>query len=187
MFAIDYDGTIAATNAVKSRWIREHLGLDVPPWLCDHTSCSGAMSEEEYQRIARDVYSEAETLRAAPVPGAPEALQALAVRGPVYVVTARMPEQVAASRRWLENHGLAGCVRDIVSAAGDEKIALAERLGCRALVDDDGRHLRGEASGLLRIHLRAGMPGRAAMKDGVLVCTTWQDALAAALDAAARG
>jgi hypothetical protein len=184
MFAIDYDGTIAGTNFVKSRWIRENLGLDVPPHLCDHTDCAPLIGGEEvYGRLAAYAYSAEGSRLAPPVPGALEALKQIARAGPIIIMSHRLAEQVPYAREWLAARGVLGLVKDIVSSAGQRKVEFARRLGCRVLIDDDGRHLAGDAPDLVRIHLRFGSDGPAAEHDGVWVCATWDEVLARALNA----
>jgi len=184
MFAIDYDGTIAGTNFVKSRWIRENLGFNVPPHLCDHTDCAPLIGGEEvYARLAAYAYSAEGSRLAPPVPGALEALRSIALAGPIIIMSHRAAEQVPHAREWLAARGVLGFVKDIVSSAGQRKVDFARRLGCRVLIDDDGRHLAGDAPDMVRIHLRYGAEGAAAQADGVWVCMTWDEAVARALAA----
>ena len=51
MFSVDFDGVIANTNNVKSKWIRSHLDIDVPPTYCDRTSCVSRIGLSEYERM----------------------------------------------------------------------------------------------------------------------------------------
>ena len=89
MFALDYDGTIADTNAVKSQWIRDHLGKKIEPYNCDRTWCVPLIGEDNYNRMSNVVYDRRHSLSAFPVPGAPNALKIISGHGPVYVITAR--------------------------------------------------------------------------------------------------
>lgn len=182
MFALDYDGVIADTNALKSAWLRDKRGLDLPRWQCDFTSSVPIIGRETYDRMAVDVFGEEGTAQAPPVPGVEAALAALAGRGPVYIITARDERKAAFSRQWLDDHRLARHITDII-AQDDRpdrpKVGIAEELGCHTLVEDDERHLLpGAIAGL--IHLRVGMESPMHLCDGHCVCSTWEDAVAAA-------
>jgi hypothetical protein len=39
IIAVDYDGTIANTNAEAMKWIKTHVGRYVEPWQCNRTDC----------------------------------------------------------------------------------------------------------------------------------------------------
>lgn len=75
--ALDYDGVIADTNSVKSRWIRRHLRWDVPPWETDRTYCARHIGIGTYLRMAPEAYGWRASLAARAVPGARRALRAL--------------------------------------------------------------------------------------------------------------
>lgn len=184
MFAIDFDGVIADTSRLKSEWLRKNLGRDIPPWQCDHTTLAGLIGEETYQRMSPDVYGGQATHGVGLVDGAADALRTLARAGRIIVLTARTEEQAAFTRRYLADHDLADAVAEVVSSAESTKIAQVRTLGCRVLIDDDGRHLLGEgAEALTRLHLRPGAENPPASGPGIVVCTTWPEAVTAALEA----
>ena len=101
---IDFDGTIADTNAAKSVWIKRELGIDVPPYLCDRTSCAPIIGESEYNMMCVQVYSRNATLRLPPVPGALEAIAELQNNNELIVVTARINDMLDSARIWLLRH-----------------------------------------------------------------------------------
>ena len=186
MFALDYDGVVADANALKSRWIRDHLGLDVPRYDCDLTSCVPIVGQEMYETMSVDIFGKEGTIAAPPVPGIEEALQALTAIGPVYIITARDEHRAAFSRQWLDTHGLSHYIHDLI-AQGDRpdrpKVKVAKELGCRALIEDDSRHL---ILGVLPqlVLLREGMGESVHASEGRVVCSTWPDAVAALAEGA---
>jgi hypothetical protein len=184
MFALDYDGTIADTNTIKARWIRENLGIGVPPYNCDHTWCAPIIGEDAYKRMSPVVYNRENSLAAEPVAGAVEALKRLAEHGPVLVVTARDSSNAPFAAEWLNNRGLMRYIERVVPWTGEPKIVTARSLGCRALVDDDIRHLLTEpAVDLKLLLLKPGYTGDAVAEQGVILCTSWEKAT----DEAIRG
>ena len=182
MFALDYDGVIADANALISTWIREHLGLDLPRYRCDLTQRLPVIGEERSAEMGRTVYGEDHTAKAEPVTGAQQALRSLSEQGAVYVVTARDETLTAFSRRWLDQAGLMPYIRDVVPMGSERKVDIAKRLGCKVLIDDDQRHLIPGVVPRL-ILMRVGMGRPAYEADGCCVCSTWEDATAAAIDA----
>ena len=179
MFALDYDGVIADANALKSHWLRDHLGIDVPSYDCDLTSCVPIIGMETYETMAVDIFGEEGTAAAPPVPGVEEALQDLAALGPVYIITARDERRATFSQQWLDMRGFTRYIHGLI-AQNDQpdrpKVEVARELGCRALIEDDSRHL---IPGFLPqlVHLRVGMEKPVHVSDGRVVCSTWPDAV----------
>ncbi len=182
MFALDYDGTIADTNAIKARWIRDNLGIEVAPYKCDHTWCAPIIGEEKYQRMSKVVYNLENSLAAEPVDGAPGALKLLAEHGPVYIVTARDMSNAPFAAEWLNERGLMRYIKRIVPWTGEPKISTAKALSCHALVDDDIRHLLSEPAGNLKLLLlKPGYMGIITGEKDNTLCTSWEKAVAEAV------
>ena len=74
IIAVDYDGTIANTNAEAVKWIKTHVGRDVEPWQCNRTDCVPLIGKSPYEEMNDYVYERESTLAAAEVPGAANAL-----------------------------------------------------------------------------------------------------------------
>jgi len=97
----------------------------------------------------------------------------------VYIITARDEGRADFSRQWLDAHGLASHIRDLI-AQDDRpdrpKVEVAKELGCHALIEDDSRHL---IPGVLPqlVHLRVGMGKPVHVSDARVVCSTWLDAV----------
>jgi len=181
MFALDYDGTIADTNAIKTRWIRDNLDRDVAPYNCDHTWCAPIIGEDNYKRMSGVVYNRENTRTAEPIPGAPEALKALAAHGPVYIATARDSSNAPFAAEWLEARGLMEHIERIVPWVGEPKIAVARSLGCSSLVDDDVRHLTAlPADGMKLLLIKPGFKGTVDLPVDVTLCTNWERIVAEA-------
>ena len=178
---IDYDGTIADTGAMKSAWIKEHLAMSVPPWETDRTLCVPLIGEDNYERMGRHVYAPAASLRAEEVPGVAAAIQALAARHRIYVVTARNAQQIASCQQWLERHGLAAYITGYLSSAARNpdgsrvsKGQLCRDHGIGVLIDDDERHLRDvDLPGLQRILLKDGCDEPWTPAAGIALATSW--------------
>jgi len=185
-FALDYDGTIADTNALKARWVRERLGLKVAAACCDRTSLVPVIGERAYRRLAEAVYEAELSAVAEPLAGAEQGLRRLAAAGEVYVVSARLPHRLAYARAWLAARGLAGCVREVLTSHGGTKAALCARLGAQCLIDDDPRHLRALAgTGCAGLLLKDAPPPP--LPAGVQACRSWAECLAALGVARERG
>ncbi len=182
---IDYDGTIADTNALKVAWIKENLGLEVPPWRTDRTLCVPIIGLEAYERMSRIVYSPEFSARAKEVPGAAQAIKALARHWRIYVVTARDNAQVDSSRAWLQEKGLLPYISGFLSSAERapdgtrlSKAALCARYGLRVLIDDDERHLRDVlVPGLQRILLKSGCDEELEVAPGIELARSWPQAV----------
>lgn len=182
---VDYDGTIADTNAIKAAWIRENLGIEVPPWRTDRTLCVPIIGLEAYERMSKIVYSPELSAQAKEVPGASHAIKTLAARYRIYVVTARNDAQIASSRAWLEKMGILPYISGFLSSAERapdgtrlSKAALCAKYGIRILVDDDERHLRDvHVPGLQRILLKSGCDEALEPEPGIELATSWRQVL----------
>lgn len=179
--ALDYDGVIADTNSLKSRWIRRHLGRRVPPWETDRTICVRLIGIENYMRMAPEVYGWEASLKARPVPGVRRALRALAAHSRVYVMTARAGAMLRGCRAWMRKRGLERFVRGYLvggRAEGVGKVALCAKLGIQALVDDDERHFDGlKRAPVLKILFKNGARGRVRVPRGARLFRCWSDLL----------
>ena len=182
MFALDYDGTIADTNALKTQWIQKHLGLDVAPYNCDRTWCVPLIGEDSYNAMALDVYSKENGLKAGVVPGANEALKTFAGHGRVYVVTARDSTNAPFAEEWLRTNGLMRYIEKIVPRTGKAKADVARSLGCRVLVDDDIRHLMDmPRDSILPLLLKPGFDGEFERSGGIVLCRSWGEVVSEGL------
>lgn len=174
ILAIDYDGTIADSNAVKRKWIRTHLHRDIPVWLCNKTDCVPLIGEAVYQKMGDRVYERESTLRAPAVPGAIAALQALAKTSELHVVTARRPRRLAFAEEWLTEQGIMHLFTGVHSSHGTVKSTICRRIGARLLVDDDTRHLGNtDYPGLGRILMQCGRDDTPEVPDGVVFLRDW--------------
>ncbi|MBN1290878.1 MAG: hypothetical protein JXB48_03485 [Candidatus Latescibacteria bacterium] len=175
MFALDYDGTIADTNTIKSKWIRDEFGIEIAPYNCDRTWCVPIIGEDNYNRMSPFVYDREHSLQAKPIPGAPEALRTLSEHSPVYVVTARTGSNAPFAEEWLTEHGLMQYIERIIPGTGEPKITVAKSLGCSILIDDDIRHLTDmPGNGMKLLLIKPGFEGDVSLPLGVTLCTTWE-------------
>jgi len=185
IIGIDYDGTIANTSGVKAHWIREHLGIEVPPWQTDRTSCVPLIGPENYQRMSQFVYEREGSLRAGEVPGSIDAIKELARHSKIFIVTARQPHQIRWCKEWLRGKGLDSFIDAYLSAAGNSldgsevtKPQLCRDYGVGVLIDDDERHLGGtQVDNLRRILLKSGCTEAIVVPEGVELARSWRDVL----------
>jgi hypothetical protein len=178
-FGVDYDGTIADTNLMKARWVREHLRKQIDPWQCDRTSCVPLIGVENYERMANTVYERAWSLAAPPVVGALAGLQALCEHGKVYVLTARLPRRLDFAREWFEHQGVPGFGDALLSSAESDKLSVCKRHGINVLIDDDERHLLPLLQSSVRgILLKVGFSGTPSLSAGIEFCRAWPEVLA---------
>lgn len=182
MIAIDYDGVVADTNALKVQWIQEHLGIDVPIYLCDRTSCVPLIGKDNYEIMGSEVYESSASANAPLVEGAADALKTLANSGPLYLLSARTDQRLLYARTWLERHGLADLFEALLPAPKQPKLDVASELGCKVLLDDDPRHLTPARASVGGILLKVGLTGGLRVPAGVEVASSWDDALARILN-----
>ena len=182
---LDYDGTIADTGIAKTAWIREHLGLEIPPWSTDRTMCVPIIGAENYEHMGRVVYAPDASMLADEVPGAAAAIRSMAARHRLYIVTARNADQVAWARAWLAGRGLDECIDGYLSSAAraadgsrTTKAQLCHDYQIDILIDDDERHLRDSSlAGLRRILLKNGCDQPLPLSDGIELASSWRDAI----------
>lgn len=185
IIGIDYDGTIADTSGVKAHWIREHLGVEVPPWKTDRTSCVPIIGLENYERMSEFVYGRKGSLKAREVPGAIDAIKELARHSQIFVITARLSHQVLWCKEWLRKKGLDSFIHAYFSAAGNSidgseltKPQLCDDYGIGVLIDDDERHLMGtELPNLKRILLKSGYSEPIDVPEGIELALSWHEVL----------
>jgi hypothetical protein len=172
IIAIDFDGTIADTNAEKAAWIERHLGLRLPPCKCNRTDCLPLVGARDYARMADELYGREATMRTAEVPGALMALRTVAGIGDLFVVTARSVERMEFAREWLESRGL--LVWGLRTCEGSTKAAVCAEVRAGVLVDDDLRHLRELADASCRpILFQPGRAGPTGCEPGIARCQSW--------------
>jgi len=140
--ALDFDGTVADTNFVKSEWIKNNLGLNIPPYQCDRTSCVPIIGIENYNKMGQDVYSKSHTPNIPIVSGCVEGIAKLKSIGQLFIITARTGERLLAALEWLSRYqGTKG-----LSVIGVDTNLYSKLVKCRendasVLIDDDERHL----------------------------------------------
>jgi hypothetical protein len=185
IIGIDYDGTIANTSEVKAHWIRERLGMVVPPWKTDRTSCVPLIGLDNYERMSLYVYDREGSLRAREVVGSRNAIEDLAKYSKIFIVTARQLPQIRWCKQWLRAKGLDVSIDAYLSTtekgpdgSGLTKPQLCRDHGIEVLIDDDERHLEGaEGDDLIRILLKSGSTEPMVVPEGVKLARSWQEVL----------
>jgi len=172
---IDFDGTIADTNAVKSRWIERVLGRCIPPYLCDRTSCVPIIGREAYDKMASEVYDEEHTRRLQPIEDSLRVIQQLAEGRDLVVVTARGPNRLEYARQWLSQFDATrGLAVESSGVSNETKASICSRLNLSALVDDDERHLV-DAMETIRHAILMKQDAPVGYRSGELtVCRSWR-------------
>lgn len=140
--ALDFDGTVADTNFIKSEWIKNNLGLTIPAYQCDRTSCVPIIGIENYNRMGRDVYSKSCTINIPIVTGCMEVIAKLKTIGQLFIITARTGTRLLVASEWLSRYketkdvGVIGIDTTICS-----KLEKCRKNNVSILIDDDERHL----------------------------------------------
>ncbi len=139
---LDFDGTVADTNTLKTQWIKENLGIDVEPHLCDLTNCLPIIGLDAYRTMGEYVFGSAGTSAVGPIRGALEVIRRLRNMREVVIVTARTGERAEIASHWLSAYEETRGMRVIGVKTGEvSKVqrCLEEEIG--VLVEDDERHL----------------------------------------------
>lgn len=176
IIGIDFDGTIANTNAAKSAWIQRELGERVAPYLCDRTSCVPIIGESDYNRMSAVVYSRETTLGLQPVAGVLQAFSGLKKNHNLLVVTARYGEMLKSAQAWLSRYSETSGLR-LVGRSNDKisKATMCQNEGVQVLVDDDERHLYPT----MEMGIKGVLFKQDAPKDfqcrGLYVCRSWEE------------
>ena len=177
--AVDYDGTIADTNAEKAQWIKKNLHRDdVPSWLCNYTECMPIIGRTAYKDMGDFVYERESTLFASEVPGALSTLHGLVEAGHnVFLVTARPDDRLRYAAEWLFANNAHHLLMDVLSSHGSTKADVCKRIEAQVLIDDDPRHLKNlQVCGLHGILLQHNRPDIPATAKGNEFCRCWSEA-----------
>ncbi len=176
IIGIDFDGTLADTNTLKAEWIRQRMGLVIPPYLCDHTSCISVVGRENYKEMGDYVYGEEMTLAVSPMPGALAAIRTLRASHELVVVTARTGERSEFTERWLSKWEETRGMRVVgVRTSEVPKLQVCQDQGIGALIDDDERHFRDAAGfNMVSILFKQDAPPNVHY-DCAQVCRTWEE------------
>jgi len=177
--ALDFDGTIADTNAMKSILIKEKLGRDIPAWQCDHTLCAPQIGEEAYHEISSIAYDRESTLATPPLPGVPELLPKLAQIAEIHLLTARPAVRLAFAKAWLENHQLDQYFHSFLSShvanhTWRPKLDICLEKGFALLLEDDARHLELSPDGIARVLIKNGCSDEIEIPEDVTLVCDWQ-------------
>jgi len=170
---LDFDGTIADTNAVKSDWIKVELGMHVPPYLCDRTSAVPIIGDENYRRMREQVYSEKNTSQFVPVTGLDAALTEMSLHSEFLLVTARGNLKLV--RAWLKSHGFLERIQMSDQPSNHlKKLEICRAFGIDLLVDDDSRHLPSSSEGAIHgVLFKPGSPSSYRVGD-LPICRSWE-------------
>lgn len=139
---LDFDGTVADTNTLKTQWINDNLGIHVEPHLCDLTNCLPIIGREAYRTMGDYVFGSKGTAAVAPIPGALEVIRRLRETREVVIVTARTGERMEIAADWLSAYEETRGMRVIgVKTSEVSKVQKCLEEGIGVLVEDDERHL----------------------------------------------
>jgi len=191
---LDYDGTIADSNIMKSHWIKDNLNIDIPSWKTDRTSCICELAnhisindaEKVYNNFSEFIYS-GEYAKAAPeIPGAIEGIQTLAKTHDLFIVTARFQSHMEDMIKWLDAHNVLHLFKDYFSMRIEDKkmkCLLSKQEICSfydisVLVDDDERHLKKiNLPNLKRILIKNGSSDNTDNLKGIIYANSWKQIL----------
>jgi len=179
IFGIDYDGTIADTNAMKAKWIKEHLNIKVHPWECDRLHCVPKIGLYNYKKMEDVIYGREWTLKAPPVKGAIKGLKELKRLGEIYIITGRSESSIRWAKEWLKKQNVLYLLRGIISASHRSKGELCQEYSIDVFIDDDERYLRKikKKDVLLKVLIKDGGPKKWDCPDDIKYVTSWEELL----------
>jgi uncharacterized HAD superfamily protein len=174
---LDFDGTIADTNSVKSKWILDNLGRHIPAYSCDRSSLVPMIGEADYTTMCRRVYSAEMTSRLRSVSGLSAALKEMSAYSEFFLITAR-GGSFRFARDWLSSRGFLGRIRlPELAAGGKSKIEACRALAIDLLVDDDTRHMPIEPNGPIHgILFKPGAP-KTYTSENLTICRSWREVM----------
>lgn len=154
--AIDFDGVIADIPKSKSEWIRNRLGIHVPPWKTDREKCIPIIGEGFYAEMTEKVYKDID--EAVEVKDAGKSLEELKNDGNLlYFVTSRTQERMQFALEWLKLKQMHSYFDDFYCAADDPSKALfIEKHKIDAIIDDELRFLLGLPEHTIKVLLATG-------------------------------
>lgn len=153
--ALDLGGTIEDSWDSKRSWFLAQ-GFDIGRWPRSRRDIIDQINGDEalYERMAAEVYNDANVKCRRPVAGVRRACSNLSGQFRIFILTSRTDAQRALTRSWLRRHGLIDQVSEIVFLGpSGNKLAWCQAADMSALVDDDIRHLAPteEAGGVKRV------------------------------------
>lgn len=155
LIAIDYDGVIANTNQIKSKWIKEKLDIDIAPDKCDRSNCVKIIGKQKYQEMTKYVYEYEATLKADPTPDLHSILEKLSKEWRFIIISARTNQRIKYAKEWLEKQNLIQMFEDVITNGESSKLEVAINRGATIIIDDDIRHLDKDKA-LFKIHFSKG-------------------------------
>lgn len=179
--AIDLGGTIEDSWDSKRMWFAAR-GFDLGPWpRCRREIVQSIGGREAlYERMAAEVYNETNILNREPVEGVVGALQTMAERFRIVIVSSRTEKHRATTLKWLHRHGLIELVDEIAFlGASNSKLVWCLSAGVGALIDDDVRHLESIAEHITinRIHFCARPLKPQQLNHNLQSAMNWQEIL----------
>ena len=180
-YGIDYEGVIADTSILKAEWIRKNLNKNVPGWETNRTDCVALIGLSNYKRMALVIEEETPVAEVPPVPGAVSAIRELALKGQLYMISARRGQCLSQAIGWLRYHGIYSLFTGFESGGSTSiprtKEDIARERGLDVLIDDDLRHLGNISIPLRRLLLRNGCPSKPHLPEWVEYASSWPEAL----------
>lgn len=157
--AIDFDDVIFPCNLELHRLAAERLGVPLPPRIGYFLHESLPISPEDNHRLVPELLASERLLEIPPLPGAVEALAALAARHELFVVSSRDDRLREWTIRYLERH-VPVAFSDVFClsyysglAAKRAKHELCRELGIRTIVDDSLQNATGYIDAGMRVVL----------------------------------
>lgn len=148
---LDFDGVVADTAALKRHWLGNRLSLSLDSCPVDRSSLLSWIDKDTYEEMQKSV-GFADTMLAAPIDGALEAILSLSQSVDFVLLSARPPEKIVWAREWMRSYGLLGSFSSVFSSYRRSKKELAHLTMASWLVDDDARHLSDLPRGLRGVH-----------------------------------
>jgi hypothetical protein len=177
--AIDIGGTIEDTWSAKQSWFAAR-GFDIGLTPVGRREIVERVGDDEalYEAMVRDIYSDTAIASHDLTDGCATALEVLATRFRIVILSSRPAYQYAITHEWLVSHGLHRLIDNLICiGSSSSKAAWCRAVNARFIVDDDLRHLETIEldEGLCPIHYSVASDRTTRADSGVLAAFSWPD------------
>ncbi|MCB0334918.1 MAG: hypothetical protein KDD62_01390 [Bdellovibrionales bacterium] len=152
VIAIDFDGVIADTGAVKSLYLKSQHHVDLEPSRCRSANYRKLIGDQACDLMAQTIYGRDVTLTIPAMMGVHAAIEKLASSARLFVLTARNASQALAIPQWLNLQGMSEYFEEVRFLDDEQsKLQVCDEIGADTLIDDYDKHLRTQSSERLLI------------------------------------
>lgn len=188
---IDYGGIIADTNQMKSDWIKNSLGIYIPPWKTDRSTCISELSQHFSNETALKLYDSnlmyiCQETKASEVPlvlNSIDSIIKIALSNEVIILTARNEKLTQNTIDVIDYNGLTQYISEIYSCRLVDnnkgriltKLEICDNYSIDIVADDDLRHLHDGKEHKVTKVLFNRSPVKPMAKHNIVVVSNWQE------------